>query len=273
MSNKSGFKSKITLDFTQPQSGIKPIFFKPMDFTLPPLTQQSFSRWYNKKVPRADNVEERIVYPGLPLTCSTKSRDLRSEIEAKHVFITHEPALHCFHHKVLGSNSVFAPLPKRLYSQCFHNINIHSIPPDNRITVRLTENTSIVLPFIPDDFVAQKRSKRGMSTRKTRGNSKKMKRDQEANNIAIVSDPSHYTGWVSHVLSPDTDVTTSNGIDNFRLMAYVREQFRQNDSDFNVVVPNPFAGSADIADIVSKPTQKTALTTIVHFMHHYGRHF
>jgi hypothetical protein len=244
-----------------------------MEFTLPPLTQQSFSRWYNKKVPRADNVEERIVYPGLPLTCSTKSRDLRSEIEAKHVFITHEPGQNKFHHKVLGSNSVFAPLPKRLYSQCFHNINIHSIPHDNRITVRLTENTSIVLPFIPDDFVAQKKSKRGLSTRKTRGNSKKMKREKEANNIATRPNSSHYTGWVSHVLSPDTDSTTCNGIDSFRLMAYVREQFRQNDNDFNAVMPNPFSGSTTIATILSDPQQKTALTTVVHFLHHYGRHF
>lgn len=244
-----------------------------MDFTLPPLTQQSFSRWYNKKVPRADNIEERIVYPGLPLTCSTKSRDLRSEIEAKHVFITHEPVQNIFHHKVLGSNSVFAALPKRLYSQCFHNINIHSIPPENRITVRLTENTSIVLPFIPDDFVAQKKSKRGMSSRKTRGNSKKMKREQEASDTAAVPNAVHYTGWVSHVLSLDTDPAADNGIDSFRLLAYIRAQLKQNDSDFNEVVPNPFAGSASIADICSQPEQKKTLTTIVHFLHHYGRHF
>ena len=244
-----------------------------MDFTLPPLTQQSFSRWYNKKVPRADNVEERIVYPGLPLTCSTKSRDLRSEIEAKHVFITHEPVHHRFHHKVLGSNSVFAPLPKRLYSQCFHNINIHSIPPDNRITVRLTENTSIVLPFIPDDFVAQKKSKRGLSSRKTRGNSKKLKREQEANDLAVGPNSSQYTGWVSHVLSPGTDATTSNGIDSYRLLAYIREQFQQFDNDFNAVVPNPFSGTTSIVDILRNPQQEEALTTVVHFLHHYGRHF
>lgn len=244
-----------------------------MEFTLPPLTQQSFSRWYNKKVPRGDNIEERIVYPGLPLTCSTKSRDLRSEIEAKHVFITHEPVQNIFHHKVLGSNSVFAALPKRLYSQCFHNINIHSIPPENRITVRLTENTSIVLPFIPDDFVAQKKSKRGMSARKTRGNSKKMKREQEASDIAAVTNSTHYTGWVSHVLSSDTEATAENGIDSFRLMTYIREQLRQNDLDFNAVVPNPFAGSPSIADICSKPPQKIALASIVSFLHHYGRHF
>tara|TARA_B110000091_G_scaffold208249_1_gene247622 strand:+ start:3782 stop:4516 length:735 start_codon:yes stop_codon:yes gene_type:complete len=244
-----------------------------MDFTLPPLTQQSFSRWYNKKVPRTDNVHERIVYPGVPLTCSTKSRDLRSEIEAKHVFITHEPIQNIFHHKVLGSNNVFASLPKRLYSQCFHNINIHSIPPQNRINVRLTENTSIVLPFIPDDFVAQKRSKRGLTTRKTRGNSKKMKREQEFKDSVGRANSANYTGWVSHVLSPDTEATAGNGIDNFRLMSYIRDQLRKNDSDFNLTVPNPFAGSSSIDDILSAPQQQAALASVVQFVHHYGRHF
>ena len=51
-----------------------------MDFTLPALTQESFSRWYNKQVLRTDDIDERIVYPGIKLNCSTKSRDLRSNI-------------------------------------------------------------------------------------------------------------------------------------------------------------------------------------------------
>ena len=100
-----------------------------MDFTLPPLTQESFSRWYNKKVPRSDNIDERIVYPGIRLHCSTKARDLRSQIQPIHVFITQETKSNVFHHKVLGTNNVFISLPKRLYSHCFRNINIHSIQP------------------------------------------------------------------------------------------------------------------------------------------------
>ena len=126
-----------------------------MEFTLPALTQESFSRWYNKKVPRNDEIDERIVYPGIKLNCSTKSRDLRSNIMPRHVFITHIVDTDTFHHKVLGSNNIFASLPKRLYSHCFRNINIHSIPQNNRIVVRLTENTDVTLPYIPDDFVCQ----------------------------------------------------------------------------------------------------------------------
>jgi hypothetical protein len=243
-----------------------------MDFTLPPLTQQSFSRWYNKKVTRGDNVEERIVYPGVALTCSTKSRDLRSQITSEHVFITHEPVENIFHHKVLGSNNSFADLPKRLYSQCFHNINIHSIPPHNRITVRLTENTSIVLPFIPDDFVAQKRSKRGaLSSRKTRGSVKKVKLEQEAQSI-VGGHAARYTGWVSHVMAPDTETTADSGIDAFRLLLYIREQLEDNDARLNTVVPNPFADTTSLHDIQQDTDKQLALTTVIQFLHHYGRH-
>tara|TARA_B110000858_G_scaffold198082_1_gene262466 strand:+ start:2825 stop:3565 length:741 start_codon:yes stop_codon:yes gene_type:complete len=243
-----------------------------MEFTLPPLSQQSFSRWYNKKVPRQDNINERIVYPGMKLQCSTKSRDLRSEITAAHVFITHIPETNTFFHKVLGNNNIFAPLPKRLYSHCFHNINIHSIPQNNRITVRLTENTSVVLPFIPDDFVAQKRSKRGSLThRRTRGNVKKMKVEAETTAPDVSTAP--YTGWVTHIMSNNTDTFADNGIDAFRIMLYIRKQLSDNEQNLNATLPNPFDNTNTIAEIEANPDKQQALSTIIQFLHHYGRHF
>merc|ERR1712166_954671 len=181
-----------------------------MEFTLPPLTQESFSRWYNKKVPSNNNIDERVVYPGVKLSCSTKSRDLRSQITSEHVFVTHEVDTNVYHHKVLGSNNVFIGLPKRLYSHCFRNINIHSIPTDNRILVRLTENTSVVLPFIPDDFVSQKRTKRSMQTRMRKRDTKKKRKIQEI-------EQQTYTGWITKVISPATDSGADEAIDSFRL--------------------------------------------------------
>ena len=245
-----------------------------MEFTLPPLTQQSFSRWYNKKVPRVDNVEEHILYPGIALTCSTKSRDLRSQITAKNIFITYEKESGLFHHKVLGSNNAFASLPKRLYSQCFHNINIHSLPPANRMTVRLTENTSVVLPYIPDDFVAQKRAKRGgmALSRKTRGSAKKSKVDSDAQREATVCPDVLYTGWVSNVMAASTETAAQNGIDSFRLMLFIRKQLAAYDEDFHSRVSNPFNNVSTMADIQSDGEKKMALEIVIGFMHHYGKH-
>ena len=235
-----------------------------MDFTLPALTQESFSRWYNKQVPRADNVDERIVYPGVKLNCSTKSRDLRSVIMPKHVFATQKVGTDLFYHKVLGSNNVFVSLPKRLYSHCFRNINIHSIPTDNRIVVRLTENTDVTLPYIPDDFVDQKRSKRSSSSRsKSTREPKRLKREHHTNELS-------YTGWVTRVLSPETDQGVDGGIDSFSLLRYIRKELESNDKKLDTSMPNPFRGLASIDAIKEKKLE--LLTGIIQFVHHYARH-
>lgn len=237
-----------------------------MEFTLPSLTQESFSRWWNKKVPRNDQVDERIVYPGIRLNCSTKSRDLRSQITPEHVFVTKETGTNTFHHKVLGSNNVFIHLPKRLYSHCFRNINIHSIPDDNRIMVRLTENTSVVLPYIPDDFVSQKRTKRSVQNRmrKREGGKKKRKREQRA------SEP--YVGWVTKVVTPATVAGADESIDAFQLISYIRAEMKRNDENIDICIPNPFSGTYSIQDINANPEKLKALTIVVQFVHHYMRH-
>jgi len=238
-----------------------------MEFTLPPLSQESFSRWYRKKVPRNDNVDERIVYPGIKLHCSTKSRDLRSQIMPRHVFVTHEMDSNIFHHKVLGTNNIFISLPKRLYSHCFRNINIHSIPTGNRILVRLTENTTVTLPFIPDDFVTQKRSKRNSASRSTR------KRETKRLKMSPKPDvTSTYTGWVTKVLSPATDTAADNSVDSFRLMNYIREELNQSDEQLATCIANPFVDAPTVEDIQKDPSKALALRTVVQFVHHYAKH-
>jgi len=219
-----------------------------MEFTLPPLTQESFSRWYNKKVPRNDDIDERVVYPGVKLSCSTKSRDLRSQITPEHVFVTHEVDTNVYHHKVLGSNNVFIGLPKRLYSHCFRNINIHSIPTDNRILVRLTESTSVILPFIPDDFVAQKRTKRSLSSRSRAKREKKRTKTEHT-----------------------TSLSTPYSIDKFQLFNYIKEQLKINELTLDSYIPNPFAGTTTIDEINHVEEKQIALDTIIQFVHHYAR--
>lgn len=238
-----------------------------MEFTLPPLTQESFSRWFNKKVPRNDDIEERIVYPGVKLECSSKSRDLRSNIKPCNVFITRIGETNEYHHKVLGSNNIFIPLSKRLYSHCFRNINIHSIPNDNRIVVRLTENTSVTLPYIPDDFVTQKRSKRHASGRSR--NKRDVKRSKHKANEVLAP----YTGWITRVMTRATDFGADNAISSFELMKYIRDEARKNDNSMTSCIPNPFAGATSISAIQACPDKQRALTTIIQFVHHYARHY
>lgn len=238
-----------------------------MDFTLPPLSQESFTRWYNKKLSRNDDKDERVVYPGIKLQCSTKSRDIRSQVNSENVFITYVKGTNTFNHKILGSNNVFVQLPKRLYSHCFRNINIHSIPDNNRIRVRLTESTTVVLPFIPDDFVTQKRSKRNTSNRQ------RSRKEPKKQKIEHVPENALYTGWVSHIMSPATDSGADGAIDSFSLFAYIKSVIQDQDDSMDISVPNPFAGTNSIEEILESPDKQQILTNIVQFMHHYGKHF
>ena len=50
------------------------------EFSLPRLRQEEFSTFYNKKLERADNIEEHITYPGIPLEVSSRSRNLKKTI-------------------------------------------------------------------------------------------------------------------------------------------------------------------------------------------------
>ena len=238
-----------------------------MDFTLPPLSQESFTRWFNKKLPRNDDKDERVVYPGVKLQCSTKSRDIRSQVNAENVFITNIKGTNTFNHKVLGSNNVFIQLPKRLYSHCFRNINIHSIPDNNRIRVRITESTTVILPFIPDDFVAQKRSKRNSSNRHRSRKEPKKQKIEHTTNDAL------YTGWVSHIMSQNTDLGADGAIDAFSLFAYIKHIIRTQEESLDVSVPNPFAGTKNIEEILESQNKQQILTHIIQFIHHYGKHF
>lgn len=239
-----------------------------MDFTLPPLRQESFTRWYNKKLPRDDDKDERVVYPGVKLQCSTRSRDLRSQVNAENVFITHIKDTNTYNHKVLGSNNIFIQLPKRLYSHCFRNINIHSIPNNNRIRVRLTETTTVVLPFIPDDFVAQKRSKRSGGSRAIRARKQDKKQKTEH-----VPDNALYTGWVSHVMAPATELGAENAIDSFTLFAYIRSVIENYETSIETSVPNPFANTKTIDEIHEDASKQQILTHVIQFVHQYAKHF
>tara|TARA_B110000008_G_C16978876_1_gene567480 strand:- start:5880 stop:6461 length:582 start_codon:yes stop_codon:yes gene_type:complete len=191
---------------------------------------------------------------------------LRSQIQPCHVFVTQEANGNVYHHKVLGTNNVFISLPKRLYSHCFRNINIHSIPTGNRIIVRLTENTAVKLPFIPDDFVSQKKSKRN-SASKTRA-----KRESKRQRVDEPVRAKPYSGWVTKVMAPASDTGADDSIDSFFLYKYIRNQLNKADDSMEVCIANPFAGATTIEAIKSSPEKLKALTTVVQFVHHYARH-
>lgn len=80
-----------------------------------------------------------------------------------------------------------------------------------------------------------------------------------------------YTGWVTRVLTPDTDIAADNGIDKFHLINYIKKQLKVNEQQMNSCIPNPFAGTTTINEINQHSEKQIALDTIIQFVHHYGR--
>ena len=68
-----------------------------------------------------------------------------------------------------------------------------------------------------------------------------------------------YTGWVTRVITPDTDIAADNSIDKFQLFTYIKDQIRINDLTLDSCIPNPFAGTVTITRlaVVVKVTLET----------------
>lgn len=221
-----------------------------MEFPLPKPTQESFSKWFMKRV---DNMD--IVYPGLSLPCNTKHRQLRSMLTPQHVFIMRS-GTDKFCYYILGNDNVFGRLSKRHYNLCFNNVHLSSIPDKNRIKVYLTSKTVVELPFIPDDFLQQKRSRRSIQTRA------KNKRLKHTRPFVQQKQTDHYRGWDIHEDAIDCDHDLSKSILFQTIFAVL--QHDQN-------IPHPFQDKYSLDDILKDTESIQKLKTIISFVHHYAR--
>lgn len=222
-----------------------------MEFPLPKPTQESFTRWFGKP-----HEGSKIVYPGLSLPCNAKNRSLRSVLKPCHVFIM-ETDKHEFVYYILGNDNVFGRLSKRHYTICFSNVHLNSIPDKNRIKVYLTSKTCVELPFIPDDFLKQKRTRR---TPSIRAKNKRVKRQTQR--VQEHSPTDQYRGWSNENNIMDHDQCLNKNILFQTIFAVL-----QHDQD----IPHPFEDKYTLDDILQDPTSIDKLKTIISFVHHYAK--
>lgn len=221
-----------------------------MEFPLPKPTQDSFSRWYMKKI---DNMD--IVYPGSMLSCNGKHRQLKKMLKPEHVFIMRDDA-GCFFYYLLGNDNVFVRLTKRYYTVCFNNIQLNRVPSDNRITVYLTTKTCVELPFIPDDFLKQKRTRR---TPSTRGKNKRLKKQQ----VYVKQENNEpFRGWS---VCDDEHTLEQQPLSKATLFQTIFSVLK-HDKD----IPHPFQDKYNLDDILNDPTSIHTLKTIIAFVKHYA---
>lgn len=226
-------------------------------FPLPALTQDQFSTYYGKTIPREDKVEETIVYPGTRLTCPVKFRNLKKVIKPTHVFITKMGDN--FYHRIFGSDNQWSVLPKRLHSLCFPKIHLGSIPKDNRISIQLTDTIHQVLPYIPDEFYKQKIQKAEKPSKPVTRRNKR----QRTNNQTIVPNDDNYIGWQQEGTNQheNTSITKKDLIMHLR---YTMDQIHKQKS----VVKHPFE---NVKNIYENEETKNTFMTIVQFIYHYTK--
>ncbi len=229
------------------------------EFPLPTLTQDQFSSFYGTKIPRDDSIEESIVYPGIKLLISSRSRSIKRDICSENVFISKwvdaDGNIH-FNHRLYGNDNVWTILPKRLHSVCFPKIHLGSIPQSNRVRLQLTDSIFEVLPYVPDDFYKQKQQK---AERPSKPLTRRTKRSRQVNIPA--SDPTEtYTGWHVHL---NNQVSKNEPSNKESILAKIRSMVDQIDCD-KMVVAKPFERLDTDEDI-------ERFTTIVKFVYHYGR--
>lgn len=223
-------------------------------FPLPVLTQDQFSTYYGKNIPREDNKIEKIVYPGKKLTCPSKSRNLKKYIKAQNVFITESEGK--FQHRIFGSDNQWSVLPKRLHSLCFPKIHLGSIPENNRIKIQLTDTIYQTLPYIPDEFYRQKIHK---AERPTKPVTRRNKR-QKTNEQKQINNDEEYFGWKVEGIQNKTQQITKESL--MQDIKYAMDEIHNN----KLVVKHPFENIKNIND---NPEAIQTFTTIVRFVYHY----
>jgi predicted transcriptional regulator len=232
-----------------------------VEFTLPVLSQDQFSTFYGKQVPRDDSVVETIVYPGKKLTCSVRSRSIKKNVKPENVFITciEDGTEIKYIHRIFGDDNTWSVLPKRLHTVCFPKIQLGSIPITNRIRLQLTDTIFQDLPVIPDEFYKQKLLKAEKPNKPITRRNKRKRTDNVAANSNVVS----YIGWRVH----GVDAQPKKSITKDSIIGSLRDTLDKI-SKKNLVVKNPFDNVESVTS--TEETIKT-FTTIAQFIHHYGR--
>lgn len=225
-------------------------------FPLPTLTQDQYSTYYGKLIPREDKVEEKIVYPGIKLTCPAKHRNLKKNIKPNNVFIT-KINNNTFNHRIYGSDNQWSILPKRLHSLCFPKIHLGSIPKDNRINIQITDSIHQTLPYIPDEFYKQKIQKAEKPSKPVTRRNKR----QRTNKNNIIPQDENYIGWQQESINTDKN----NSIGKKELIQHLKYTMDEIHKQ-KFVVKHPFE---NIQNIHENEEAKQKFIIIIQFIYHY----
>lgn len=223
------------------------------NFPLPRASQEHYTKWYNHLVTSGALKNKTIVWAGQELPCRFRSDTVKDIIGPHHVFILR--LNDTFHYAIIDCTETVYKLPKKFYTACFPGIQYTQVPKNNRIKVKMNENQTIILPYIPDSFLEQKRTK---TTRKRR------RMDSEANEIESIDFNASVPEWT--ILDHSTEPESNKDC----IMHLVRSLVEYNDTNENFSLVNPFEG-LKLKDIQDSDVLREKLKTAINFIYHYCR--
>lgn len=222
-------------------------------FPLPRASQQCYTKWYNVTVKSGALKNKTILWAAQQLPCRFRSEQVKDIVGPQHVFILTMSKQ--FFYALIDSTDTAYRLPKKYFTSCFPGIQYSQIPKDNRMKVKLTNRQSVVLPYIPESFLEQKRNK---STRKRR------RTETTGNDVEEIDFNQDVPEW--SILSNEKQ-STSNKDELFHL---IRSIIDFNDVNQNFELTNPFEDKS-IQDIHGNEKLKEKLKVIISFIYFYCR--
>lgn len=223
------------------------------NFPLPRASQECYTKWYNYTVKSGALKNTTVLWAAQELPCRFRSDSLKNIIGPHHVFIL--KLNEKFYYGIIDCTKTVYRLPKKFYTSCFPGIQYSQVPKNNRIQVKLNEKQSMLLPYIPESFLEQKRTK---TTRKRR------RTDSENNEIETINFNEPVPEW--NILGVENSVE-SNKDD---IMHLIRSIILYNDSNENFNLKNHFDGLS-VKTIQSDDKLREKMKIIISFIYYYCR--
>lgn len=230
-------------------------------FPLPKATQESYSKWYSHTVSSSNNLNKyTILWVGQELPCRFKSDSISDIIGPHHVFILKKNSN--FAYAVIDNNETIYRLPKKFYTSCFPGVQYNSIPPNNRVKMKITNGTVVELPFIPNSFLQQKQNKTTRSKRK-RSASIDESVTSSVENIDFSTSPLTWTVLQNQQISTSPIKQ--------EIMMLIRNVIEFTDNNDSFILKDPFELIGSIEEIKSNEQLMCKLKTVISFIYHFCR--
>lgn len=232
-----------------------------MGYPLPRSSQENYTNYFNKVIQKGTLENYKIIWVGSALPCRFKATQTKQVLSPNNVFIVKKGE--AFEYAVMDNKENVFKLPKKFFTVCFPNVSINSIPENNRVEYQITKKQKVVLPYIPDTFLQQKRTKTNRKRRKMYHNVESPPAEKDIESIDF--DRKNIPSW--YVLQKETD---GNDILKKQVVLMIRSVIGMVDSS-NFVLEDPFGRVEHVDELCKKEEYVEKLKIITSFIFHYCR--